>query len=209
MNDCNHNFTESGHTSMEVLDGKGDMLKVSGIPGIKCKRCGTYKITPKNAYYSEQKTLSKNMKIKPNEMSYLLMLNSMQGTTIKSSFKFHKTLFLNWKETKLMDFFEVETDFRPAREGPVARKMKPTTDKLERMGLVSISGDENNGYAFTITPDGQKLAKYILDTLPDKVGREFERTKEKYLFTSRKELGNYVHDKYPEYWEPGDTCGMF
>ncbi|MEB3765268.1 MAG: hypothetical protein GSR77_03785 [Desulfurococcales archaeon] len=131
---------------------------------------------------------------------WILALLAYSGGTIEGATRIQKGLFL----VKMEIEGTVPADYVPGDYGPYSVDVSRAIEALKKKGLITETrgnwGDESQARVFTLTSDGKKKAKKVLEIL--KKSKEWNKIEE-YIRTATKDplmrLLVIVYNWYPEY----------
>lgn len=140
----------------------------------------------------------------PSSKLPIVFLYTDQSTSIEGATRFQKLVFLAQKERNLKDYYE----FRPDRFGPYSVDLRADIEALENQGLIERDVETNRyGHAriaYSLTPDGVREAKELLDYGNESVFDIVQEVKREYNDRSISGLLKYVYRQYDEYVEATD-----
>lgn len=146
----------------------------------------------------EASAVSRQVKREKHELGekgrWILAILHTVGGAVEGSVRLQKLLFLLKRE---MGVDSLPYRFLPYLRGPYSEEIPDTVLELERAGLVGVERELLEPVLCFLTPEGEKMAKELFDSLPEEVRKkmgELRRFNEMKL----KELLDYVYSKYPE-----------
>lgn len=141
----------------------------------------------------------------------LVFLYTDQSEPIEGATRFQKLVFLAQNEWNLKDYYE----YRPDRFGPYSTDLRADLDTLRNEGYIERNTETNSyGYAriiYSLTPDGVKEARRLLNAGNESVFDLVQEVKQKYNDQPISDLLQYVYHHYDEYVEASDldTSSLF
>lgn len=134
----------------------------------------------------------------------IVFLYTDQSTSIEGATRFQKLVFLAQEEQNLKDYYE----FRPDRFGPYSVGLRADIEALENQGYIERDVKTNEyGHAriaYSLTPDGIREAKKLLELGNEAVFDIVQEVKREYNDRTISGLLQYVYRQYDEYVEATD-----
>ena len=139
--------------------------------------------------------------------TYLLsLLDADPEEPIKGRTRLEKLAFLIQKrviEEKKLSVTDESYRFRPLHYGPFTEEVLDDAMSLSLLGLVNISGEDEDTQEFSITERGRSALSRLQTKglLPERVGEEVRRIRLKEGKLPLDTLVGQVYNAYPEYTE--------
>lgn len=137
--------------------------------------------------------------MRPQSKLPLVFLYTDQRSAVKGATRFQKLVFLTQEETNLKEYYE----YRPDRNGPFSPQLRSDLEILREQGYVDRNVKTNMyGHAridYSLTPEGVREAKSLLNEANKSVFDLIQDIKRKYNDRPISDLLQYVYNKYEGY----------
>lgn len=191
-----------------IVNNKDEKILLRGVTVETHKKRKTKRVFIDDLIKAEQMQIAEKNNLEPIDLHELLLIyfdsRFFEGKRIiKTTYRFNKMLFYVWKEMEKCNYgnWYIHDKFVSARAGPVPLNLKPSIRRMEKQGIVKVKWSNKPGVSseFALTAEGEKIAKSLLEKIPDDVKLIYKNVKEELSLISPETLKNKVHREYPEY----------
>jgi uncharacterized protein YwgA len=148
----------------------------------------------------------------PRSIYVLLMLYADNGAAVKGKLRLEKLMFLldQMIRSKRLHIADRPYDFRAYSYGPFSEEVYDDVELLKDLGLVTISGPEEDP-TYQITDKGKKLVEKMIQqgVLPGSLLNEINSLKKRWNQANLYSLLKYIYENYKEFTQKSLIRGRF